>query len=302
MIEQAIKEYIQNLKYIEPKSQATQDSYTQEILKYGQYLQDQGFTIITEVTYNDIVTYINHLSDHLEPSSVKHNVVTIRQFHQFCYRIKLSAYDPSSFISIKAKQTRLPKTITSTNIQRLFSFSRNEPKAVLDYTLLLILFRCGLRVSECVNLTFAQVQLEEKWFRILGKGNKERMVPMTQDVHDTLKYYISTIRPSWEKKKTEHIFISPRGNLISRQYVHTMIKLRSQEQGVNQDISAHTLRHSFATTLLEKGTDIRIIQELLGHADITTTQIYTYVSTQTLKNEYDTFLQGGFSNKGENSE
>lgn len=298
MIDDLIVEYIQNIKYVEPKSQATQASYIHEVRLYGNHLRDQGLSSINDVTYNDIVHYIDILSRQFEPSTVRHHVVSIRQFHRFCFRIKASLHDPSSFIVQKAGHQRIPETLSLENRKRLFSFNQETPKNVLDYTLLILLFHCGLRVSECVHLTFAQVQFEEKWLRILGKGKVERMVPITQKVHDSLVYYIQNIRPMWLKKQTQNIFISPRGNLISRQYVHTMIKLRSSEQGLTQEISAHTLRHSFATHLLEEGVDIRIIQELLGHADISTTQLYTHVSTKTLKQEYDQYLTGGFTTQG----
>ena len=301
MVDKYILDFIQNIKYIQPKAFATQDSYANEIQQYGEFLKEAGITRVKDITHNDIFNYINSIHDVFEPATIKHHVVTIRQFHKYCYRVKASSHDPSTFVSIKPNQRRLPKTLSHDNIIRLFNFPRDSGKEILDYALLLTLFRCGLRVSECVELTFSQLQLEEKWLRIMGKGSKERMVPISKDLQQALKHYIDTVRPLWEKKPSDRVFLSARGNLISRQYVHSMIKLRSLEQGITQEISAHTLRHSFATTLLEKGADIRIIQELLGHSDITTTQIYTYVSKETLKREYDSYLKGGFSKKGGNS-
>lgn len=302
MIDKLVKEFTQNIQYVEPKAENTQKSYALEVKRYGDYLQDQGFKNINDVTYNDITTYINSIKDEYEPSTLRHNVVSVRQFHRYCYRVKASHHDPSTFIRMNAKQTRLPVVLSVENRQRLFSFNRVKGKDYLDYAILITMFHCGLRVSECINLNLSQLQLEEKWLRIVGKGSIERMVPMTQEVHDALSYYINVIRPGWNRKNLDRVFISERGNLISRQSVHSMLKLRCTETGVTQDISPHTLRHSFATHLLEEGVDIRIIQELLGHSDISTTQIYTHVSTKKLKEEYDRFLVGGFSNKGEYNE
>lgn len=298
MINDLILEFIQNLKFIDPKSTATQNSYIQEVRQYESYLESQGITQITDVTYNDIVSYLNSLLGNYEASSIRHQAVTIRQFHAFCFKIKASKHDPSAFIRMKAKQTRLPEALTEINRTRLMNFSMNTPKDSLDQALLMALLHCGLRVSECVQLTLNQIDFEEQHLLIEGKGKVQRFVPMTKTLSDKLLYYIKTIRPVWLKKPSDRVFISERGNLISRQYVHNMIKLRSVEQGVTQDISAHTLRHTFATHLLEEGVDIRIIQDLLGHADISTTQVYTHVSTKTLKQEYDRYLNGGFSYKG----
>lgn len=298
MIDDLIKEFILNIKYVEPKSESTQASYTTDITQYGAYLKEHQIHKINDITYNDIMSYIDIISRQYQPSTIRHHVVSIRQFHRYCFRIKASTHDPSSFVTLKTSHQRIPITLSHENRLRLFDFKADTPKNALDKCILLILFSCGLRVSECVNLTFSQVQLEEKWLRILGKGNVERMVPMTQSVHDALYYYIQNIRPLALKKQYQNIFLSSKGNIISRQYVHSMIKLRCSKQGVTQDISAHTLRHSFATHLLEEGVDIRIIQELLGHADISTTQVYTHVSTKQLKKEYDHYLVGDFSDKG----
>ncbi|WP_267128101.1 tyrosine-type recombinase/integrase [Erysipelothrix piscisicarius] len=170
----------------------------------------------------------------------------------------------------------------------------------MDYAILMLLYRCGLRVSECVHLEFSHVYIDQQWLRILGKGNKERMIPLSEDAIDSLNDYLNDIRPQWLIQSSDRIFINAKGKGISRQYIDSMIKSRCKEMGITTPISAHTLRHSFATAILDTGVDLRIIQELLGHQDISTTQIYTHVNKKTLKREYDQYLKGGFSNQGGN--
>ncbi len=294
-----VEDFINHIRYIEPKSKATQESYIREIRRYRDYLIDHDLEDINTITYNDINQYIKDLRNDLSANSTRHHIVTIRQFHQYVFRLGLSHTDPSVHIKTKSSNQSTPRSLSNEELQKLFSFPRNDLKDHLDYAILLLLFRCGLRVSECTELTINQIYMEEKLIRVLGKGNVERMVPMTDDLVLTLKNYLQKVRPLLVKKPSQSLFLSLRGNLISRQYVHTMIKLRCSEADLSDAISAHTLRHTFATKLMEQGVDIRIIQELLGHSDISTTQIYTHVTWDTLRKEYDAHLQGGFTSKGD---
>lgn len=298
MIDQVLLDYINYLQFTDPKAKATETVYINDTKKYITYLKDQNVNNINDVTYRIIIQYITQLSKTYASNTVRQHAVSIRQFHQYCYLVNSSHQDPSIFLEFKRKEFRIPVVLSAENRKRLFDFSPNTPKNALDYSILILLMHCGLRVSECTELQFSQIQFEENWLHITGKGNSQRLVPMTQKVHQSLQYYIKNVRPLWLKGESDFIFISSRGNKISRQYIHNMIKLRCLEQSVTQSISAHTLRHSFATHLLDEGVDIKIIQELLGHVDISTTQIYTHVSKNTLKQEYDQYLIGGFSNKG----
>lgn len=293
-----MKEFIYYLQYIDPKSDLTVKSYQNDIKAYFDFLESKNITDIKAVDYQTITEYIVSLKNDFEPSTIRHRVVCLRQFHQYCLRMKLTPTDPSSFVAIKNTGTRLPSSLNQDALRKLLSFPLETPKDVLDQTLLRLLYRCGLRVSECVNLTFSQIHMDEQWLRILGKGRKERLVPVSSDAMALLNQYLDTVRPLWLKSRTDLVFLNSRGNAITRQYVHTMIKSRCKVLGIDSSVSAHTLRHSFASDLLAQDTDLRVIQELLGHADIATTQIYTHVNHDTLKQEYDKYLMGGFANKG----
>ena len=291
-------EFIYFIQYIDPKSELTIKSYRNDLRAYFAFLKNNNITKITEIDYHLITQYIVSMKDQFTPNTIRHRIVCVRQFHQYCMKMKHTPTDPSSFIAMKNSGSRLPKSLLHDDLVRLLNFPCHDAKDYLDRALLRILYRCGLRVSECVDLTFAQLHSDESWLRIMGKGRKERLVPISEDALEALEYYIDLIRPTLLKDRSDFIFIGLRGGKISRQYVHTMIKSRSRDLNIDSDISAHTLRHSFATDLLAQDTDLRVIQELLGHADISTTEIYTHVSQETLKNEYDLFLTGGFANKG----
>ncbi|MDE8276115.1 tyrosine-type recombinase/integrase [Erysipelothrix rhusiopathiae] len=293
-------DFIHYLQFIDPKAALTVASYRNDLNQYIEYLEHESVSSLESVDAEVIRKYIDDIKNDYAASTIQHKIVVIRQFHQYLLNSGQLQHNPTAFVSLKNKGTRLPTIVSDDTIRKLFSFDRVTGKDFMDYAILLLLYRCGLRVSECVHLEFSQVYLDQKWLRILGKGNKERMIPLSIDAIDGLSEYINIIRPQWMIQPTEQIFINAKGKGISRQYIDSMIKSRCKEMGILTPISAHTLRHSFATAILDTGVDLRIIQELLGHQDISTTQIYTHVNKKTLKREYDQFLKGGFSNQGGN--
>ncbi|PKM69437.1 MAG: hypothetical protein CVU94_03980 [Firmicutes bacterium HGW-Firmicutes-19] len=191
----------------------------------------------------------------------------------------------------------LPKTLTRTDINRLLQSFPSTPLAEYQKTICEVLFATGLRVSELCQLQFQQVYTEEGILRIIGKGDKERIIPIGKSALQAYKNYVEHIRPHWLKKGSSAVFIGPNGKQLSRQYVWAMLKYKSKELGFEPNISPHTLRHSFASALLEGGADLRIIQELLGHSDISTTQIYTHIETSRLHKNYDEFHPGRLLDK-----
>lgn len=293
----ALDNYIQHIKYVDPKSSLTVLSYQNDIKQYLEALSEQSLNELHEITYSAILEYLDTLNTTYSQTTIQHKIASIRQFHQYLVMTRQVSSDPSAYIHLKRQGKRIPKVLSQESIRKLFAFPRESAKDHMDYAILITMFRTGLRVSECVQLTFKHYYREEKWLRILGKGGKERLIPLNDDAVNALDYYIEAIRPQFLKKSTEVIFIGKSGNPITRQYVYTMIKSRSKEAGIEASLSPHTLRHSFATSLLESGADLRIIQELLGHQDIKTTQIYTHVQKNALKKEYDTFLKGGFTHE-----
>ncbi|CAM3573776.1 tyrosine-type recombinase/integrase [Erysipelothrix urinaevulpis] len=285
-----LDDYIHYIRYVEPKSHKTVDSYHNDLKQYSSYLQRCGINDFKDVNLNDINNFLKSLSDDYALSSIQHKAVSIRQFHGYLLQMGHTKLDPSQYLNAKRKGSTLPKIVSQTAIQSLFKFPLEKDKDYLDQAILSLLYHSGLRVSELCSLTFTQVYLDEQWIRILGKGGKERMVPISHQSKKDLEHYLRVIRPRWDVCHSDYIFINAKCKSISRQYVHTMIKYRCQIQGIKENISAHSLRHRFATSFLEEGVDLRYIQELLGHSDIATTQIYTHVDTKTMRNEYDQFF------------
>ncbi|QIK86187.1 tyrosine-type recombinase/integrase [Erysipelothrix sp. HDW6B] len=290
------------IQFIDPKSELTVKSYLTDVRDYIEFLESQDIRTPEMIEYRHITSYMASIQSRYAPATLQHKVVSIRQFHQYLVKTNVTQHDPTQYMNLKNQGQRLPYIAENEAIVTLLSFARKTPKDTFDYALLIIMYRCGLRVSECTNLTFSNYYPQEKLLRIVGKGNKQRVIPMTQDVQEALDTYIQLVRPVWLVSSSEYIFVGSKGNQVTRQYIHNMIKLRSKEMNLSTAISAHTLRHAFATSILDVGVDLRVIQELLGHQDIRTTQIYTHVSKDALKKEYDQFLVGTFANKGGNTD
>lgn len=297
-----LADFLHYINYIEPKESLTVKSYRSDLLHYINFLEDNGVDKLDKVSFHHINHYLKSLQNDFALATIQHRAVSIRQFHQYLLQMGVLKSDPSLYLDVKSKGKTIPKIISSETVERLFSFSIENNKDLMDQSILLLLYHSGLRVSELCQLSFNQIHLDERWLRIMGKGSKERYVPMSKESTVSLKKYLKNARPFFEKDKSEFVFLSLKGKPLSRQYVHTMIKYRCTQNNVKENVSAHSLRHRFATNFLEVGVDLRFIQELLGHADISTTQIYTHVDIKTMRNEYDQFLLGGFDekdNKGE---
>lgn len=294
-------DYIFYIQYTEPKSEQTVAAYLQDLDQFMQYLQEEEIDSYQDIDYEILLDYVSFLEDKYASTSVTRKISTLRNFFKYLTQYNLVDHNVTSYLSGKKDIKRLPSSLNEGDLQKLFSFPEETFKDSLDKAILLVLFATGIRVSECVDLTFTQIFFEEKWLKIIGKGNKERMVPISSEALKSLKYYIDIVRPQFETYKSNVVFITERGNQITRQYIHTMIQYRRNQVGITKKISAHTLRHSLATNMLNKSVDLRVIQEILGHSDIKTTQIYTHVDNEKLKEEYDNFLDVNFSKKGDNS-
>ena len=286
--------FIHSMRFVNVRSASTINQYGFDVRQFIAYLEDIDIADFNNVSYEILLTYIMELKGMYAPNTVYRKVASVKVFFQFLKEYEYINQDITAFIKSDRREKNLPKALTLGQIKQLLSFKKEKPKDYLDYTLILLLFRTGLRVSECTNLEFVHFYKEERLLRFLGKGSKERIVPLSEDAYINLEYYLEVVRPLFLKKRTNRIFISATGKLVTRQYIYQMLQLRSKETELRAHVSPHVLRHSMATALLEEEVDLRIIQELLGHSDISTTQIYTEVRKKTLRNEYDKYLLGGF--------
>ena len=283
--QEAIENYTTHITYVDRKSKQTIDSYLNDLKHYYEFFKD---TDLDKIDTKQINQYLQEVNDRCSNSTVLRTKTSIVSFHKFLSQYYKLKVNPTASIQKIRKIYRYPKVINQTSINQILDVSESEHEsfyiAMFD-----VLYSCGLRVSELVNLNLNQLFLEQGCIRVIGKGDKERVIPMADVTRKNLKRYIDNDRFLWLKSKSNLIFIKPDGKPINRQYVYNSLKKRCQEIGLDIDISPHKLRHSFATALLNGGADLRIVQELLGHSDISTTQIYTHVEGKRMHEAYNKF-------------
>ena len=284
----ALEAYLIQISINEPKAINTIEAYSRDIKDYLAYLNDNEIEDIEKVNYDIINNYITMIKDHYASSTLARKANAIRTFHQFL-SFKYDIHDPSNNIEVHKSEKQLPIFCTLQEIEQIMNYFDDSPKGILNHALLEIIYGCGLRVSEVCDLTLSQVDLETKILRVLGKGQKERIVPIPDITAEILNKYLIVVRPIYSKNKVNYFFINPKGNHIRTEYIESMLKYVLEQLNIKKKITPHKLRHTYATHLLENGCDLRSIQELLGHSDISTTQIYTHVEKKRLFENYDRF-------------
>lgn len=282
----ALKDYIFYLSTNEGKSENTVSSYSIDLKQYLEYLKENNITEIEKVKDDDIEKYVSFLNNNFSPKSINRKKVSIRNFHKYL-NFKYDIKDPSVNVTVSHSQKTLPMYATKNEIEKLMSiFDDDKPQDLLDHAILETIYGLGLRVSECCNLKTNQVNIDDGFVKVLGKGNKERVVPIPKNSLKVMKQYFLNVRPVWIKKNTNNFYINNKGKHIYSEYVERMLKKSIIKANISKNLTPHKLRHSYATHLLEGGADLRVIQELLGHSDISTTEIYTHVEENRLKNTY----------------
>ena len=288
-IEEAITDYIQYITIQNPKAENTIKSYQTDLFIFSEYFKALDIDDCSGVTSQLLSDLLSEQLKLKSKASVAHLMTVIRGLYAFLSYQHNLEYDPTIHAKLKITRSHLPEYLNEAEVVLLLNSFGKTNDDIFHKALLELLFACGLRISELVNLTFAQLNMEHQIVRILGKGSKERIVPFGDICKLALVEYIDGVRDTYLKEKTSYIFINKQGKQATRQYVWRMIKLQSQKLGFTKNITCHTLRHSFATQLLDGGADLRSVQELLGHSDISTTQIYTHVEEKRLHDAYDSF-------------
>ena len=285
-VNKAIKDYIVNLNIVEGKSKNTISSYTRDLKHYESFLIDNNINNIEEVNDRLIEDFIFDIQDIYANTTINRLKTSIRNFHNYL-NFKYDFINPSLNIHTSVSKRSLPIYCTIEEIDKLMSiFNDEDAKDIFNHAILEMIYGLGLRVSECCNLKISQINLEDGFVKVLGKGDKERIIPIPSRTKDIINLYFLNIRPLWLKKSNNNFFINHNGRNIYPRYVQEMLKNSLSLAGIKKDITPHKLRHSYATHLLEGGADLRTIQELLGHSNISTTEIYTHIESNRLKNEY----------------
>jgi integrase/recombinase XerD len=265
-------------------------AYHRDLEKFADFCQLRKLSL-TKVSRQHIVDFLGTLYAHkLDSRSIARQLVTVRNFFRFLRQENVIQREPTEHIETPKVWKRLPKFLTLEEVERLLSVSADRtPLDLRNKAMLEVLYATGLRVSELIGLRVSDVQLEAGYLRCVGKGNKERVVPLGRSATRALEEYLQHARPKLASSRSvSQIFLSRRGTAMTRQNFWRLLRQRASAAGVRPRLTPHVLRHSFATHLLERGADLRSVQLLLGHADISTTQIYTHVAQERLKQVYRT--------------
>jgi integrase/recombinase XerD len=286
-----IEDYL-NYVYIEKKlSDNTKISYQNDLNQYYMFLNNKKIDNIKNIKRKDISDYISYLkSNNMNASSIARKIVSIKNFHKYLMREKITNENPTESIDSPKIKKHLPKVLNIEEVNKLLDIT---PKTAFDYrnkAMLELLYATGLRVSELINIRGNDINLEMGIIRCIGKGNKERIIPLGDIAIKWIKKYIDEYRHSLLKGyMSDYVFLNNHGKKMTRQGFFKILRIIAKEKGIKKEFSPHTLRHSFATHLLEYGADLRSIQEMLGHSDISTTQIYTHIANETKRKNYDEF-------------
>ncbi len=295
-MERAVRAWLTHLDVERGVSPHTLRAYRRDLRRYAAYLAVEGVTDPHGVTEDTVGGFLAHLregdEDHppLAASSAARTLVAVRGLHRFLVLEGASDTDPAATVSPPRPPSRLPKAIPVEDVVRLLDASGlgDGPAPLRDRALLEVLYGAGARISEAVGLDVDDVDPGEGVLRLRGKGRKERLVPLGSYAADALDAYVVRGRPALAAggRGSPAVFLNRGGGRLSRQSAWTALKAAADRAGLDARVSPHTLRHSFATHLLEGGADVRVVQELLGHASVTTTQVYTLVTVHRLREVY----------------
>ncbi len=284
-IDQPIEQYVNHIIIEKRLSENTIESYLRDLNEYADYLKKNQVSDINEADTTSILSWLVNLQKQgLSPKSRARHLITIRGFYKFIAEEGISSANPVQNIDIPKTGLPLPEIITYDEVRALLKIpDKTKPREMRNAAMLEILYGAGLRVSELVNMKVQDIDLKACFVRIFGKGSKERIVPIGSYARKTTADWINKARPVLLKNySSPYLFVARAGKPMTRQGFWKIIKKYALLAGISKKISPHTLRHSFATHLLEGGADLRSVQAMLGHADISTTQIYTHISREYL--------------------
>lgn len=290
----ALADYLHFLQVERQLAANTITSYKRDLTDYLTFLVDNGVENIDAITRREILTHLQKMREIGKSTrTVSRSISSIRSFHQFLLREKVANTDPTVHLEMPKIEQKLPDVLSMTEIDLLIEAPNQATlQGMRDYALLEILYGTGMRVSELLGLNMSDVQLTMGFVRVFGKGGKERIIPLGNKAITGCTTYIDEARPVFAEKlraPEEALFLNMRGGRLTRQGCWRILKQYAYEAGLTKELTPHILRHSFATHLIENGADLRAVQEMLGHADISTTQIYTHVSRSRLKEVYTQF-------------
>src|ERR1700730_6800412 len=292
-IDSQILDFLAYLELERGLSRNTLEAYRSDLLQFGAFLGRRGLTP-EAARHGDIAAFLSELTAGgperrpVGPATLARKVAALRSFFKHLRREGMLEHDPTAELRGPRKTRTLPRVLSREEVARLLDEPRGvDPRALRDRALLEVMYGCGLRASEAIGLELADVDLDEGMLCARGKGAKERIVPIGRQAVNALRAYCTSGRPSLLGTRVEtRMFINRRGSRLTRQGLYKIVQGHARRAGLQQKMSPHTLRHTFATHLLAGGCDLRSLQEMLGHADLATTQVYTHLSAERLKDAY----------------
>ncbi len=270
-------------------------AYRRDLLKYAEFLGGRSVKSLSAVRRKDVTDFIfSQKEGGLQVTSICRSLAAVKTLHRFLVRESACKEDPTALVDTPKIWRRIPDILSQREVEALIRAAVGKTvQHQRDYAMIELLYASGMRVSELVNLTVESVNLDMGYVRCIGKGSKERIIPIGRQAREAVKKYLGESRPVLAKGGCAYMFVSRLGKRLSRQSVWKIIKRCALKAKIHKVIKPHTLRHSFATHLLERGADLRSVQEMLGHADISTTQIYTHVDRERLRRVHKEFHPRG---------
>ncbi|WP_240181747.1 site-specific tyrosine recombinase XerD [Nocardioides sp. 616] len=294
----AIRTYLDHLSVERGLAANTLSSYRRDLRRYAGHLDQEGIDRLDGISESTVSDFLVRLregdAEHppLGAASAARTVVAVRGFHKFAVRDGLTTIDPAASVRPPTPAKRLPKALPLSDVEAILEASgaAGTPLAARDRALLEVLYGTGARISEAVGLDVDDLDLQDGTVLLRGKGSKERLVPVGSYAVEAVQTYLTRARPGLvaQGRGTPAVFLNSRGGRLSRQSAWAVLAKAADRAGVTRDVSPHTLRHSFATHLIDGGADVRVVQELLGHASVTTTQVYTLVTVDNLREVFAT--------------
>lgn len=285
-IEEELNDYINYISLERQLSKNTVDGYKRDLTAFFKYVNKS----YKDISSKDIDNYISYMNKTSSPKTINRHIVSIKNYFRFLERKEKIKINPcANIVGVKFKKS-IPHVLSEEEIDKLLDIKVIDVKTSRNKAMLELMYSSGLRISELLNLNLNDIDLDNNFVKCFGKGSKERIIPISDLATDALIEYINIYRKTLLKdKESDILFLNMHGNKLSRQGFFKILKELALEKGIKREFSPHTIRHSFATHLLNHGADLRSIQTMLGHENITTTEIYTHVSTNFAKDNYEKY-------------
>lgn len=297
-VKHLLEQFLDYLSIEQNLSFNTIDSYRNDLKRYLEFVTaEKKYSDLNEITSKDVSAFVQLLNSlGLSPKSISRNLSAIRTFHKYLMNEDILEDDPAENIDMPKLPKTLPSVLEIAEVERILEQPDTlEHLGIRDRTMLELIYACGLRISELLSLKQNDIRTDAGFLRVFGKGSKERMIPVGEVAMNWILVYQEKVRPHLLGKQASDdvLFLNSRGKKMSRMGFWKILKRYTDMAGIKKEVTPHTFRHSFATHLLEGGADLRVVQELLGHSDISTTQIYTHIDREYLKEVHKTFHPRG---------